>query len=67
MIILISVNLAVFNLLPLPALDGARIVFVLIEWIFKKPVNRRIEAIVHTVGLIVLFALVIILDLARYL
>jgi regulator of sigma E protease len=67
LIILISVNLAVFNLLPLPALDGARIVFVLIEMIFKKPVNRRIEAIVHTVGLIILFALVIILDIARYL
>ena len=66
LIILISVNLAVFNLLPLPALDGARIVFVLIEWIFRKPVNRRIEAMVHTVGLIVLFALVIILDVARY-
>lgn len=60
---LISVNLAVFNLFPIPALDGARAVFVLIEWIFKKPVPREIEGRIHTIGLFVLFGLVIILDL----
>ncbi len=67
LIVLISVNLAVFNLLPLPALDGSRVVFCLIELIFKKPVNRKVEAIVHTVGLVVLFALMLILDAVRYL
>ncbi len=60
---LIAVNLAVFNLLPIPALDGARAVFVLIEWIFRKPVPRDIEGKIHTVGLFALFALVIIIDL----
>lgn len=60
---LIAVNLAVFNLLPIPALDGARMVFVLIEWIFRKPVPRNIEAKIHSIGLLVLFALVIIIDL----
>ncbi len=60
---LISVNLAVFNLLPIPALDGARAVFVLIEWIFKKPVPRDLEGKIHTVGLFALFALVIVIDL----
>ena len=60
---LIAVNLAVFNWLPIPALDGARIVFVLIEWIFRKPVPRKIEAKIHNIGLMVLFALVILIDL----
>lgn len=60
---LIAVNLAVFNLLPIPALDGARMVFVIIEWIFKKPVPRHIEARIHGIGLMVLFALVILIDI----
>lgn len=63
---LLSMNLALFNILPIPALDGARIVFVLIEWIFRKPVNRKVEGYIHLVGLIVLFALVIFLDLNHF-
>lgn len=60
---LLAVNLAVFNLLPIPALDGARMVFVLYEWIFKKPVPREIEGKIHSIGLMVLFALVIVIDI----
>lgn len=60
---LIAVNLAVFNLLPIPALDGAKMVFVLIEWIRKKPINRELENKIHTVGLFILFGFVIIVDL----
>jgi regulator of sigma E protease len=60
---LIAVNLAVFNLLPIPALDGARAVFVLIEWIFKKPVPRDIEGKIHGIGLMILFGLVILIDI----
>lgn len=59
---LIGVNLATFNLLPFPALDGARMVFVLIEWIRGKPINRKIEGYIHAVGLIILFAFVLIVD-----
>lgn len=59
---LIAVNLAVFNWLPIPALDGARMVFVLFEWIFRKPIRRDIEAKIHSIGLMILFALVIIID-----
>lgn len=59
---LIAVNLAVFNLLPIPALDGARMVFVLIEWIRKKPINRELENKIHTVGLLILFGFVILVD-----
>ena len=61
----IGVNLAVFNLIPFPALDGARVVFTAIEWMRGKPISRRVEGIIHTVGfvLIVLFALFV--DLQR--
>ena len=62
---LIAVNLAVFNLLPVPALDGARMIFVLIECIFRKPVPRELEGKIHTVGLFALFGLVIIIDLLQ--
>lgn len=63
---LVSANLAVMNLLPLPALDGSRMVFCLIEWIFKKPVNRKVEAIIHTVGMILLFGFAIFADIFRF-
>ena len=56
--IVIAVNLGVVNLLPLPALDGGRIVFVLIEMIFRKPVDRKIEGYIHAAGLIVLLILI---------
>lgn len=54
---MISINLGVFNLLPLPALDGGRILFTLIEMIFRKPVSRKVEGIIHTVGFALLIGL----------
>ena len=63
---LIAMNLAVFNILPIPALDGARALFVLIEIIFRKPVNRTVEAWIHTVGLFVILGLVIFLDVYHF-
>ncbi len=66
-ICLISANLAVMNLLPLPALDGSRMVFCLIEWIFKKPVNKKIEGWIHSVGFILLICFAIFADVFRYL
>ena len=59
---IISANLAVMNLLPIPALDGSRMVFTFIEMIFRKPVPRKVEGIIHTVGLVVLMLLVVFLD-----
>ena len=59
---IISANLAVMNLLPLPALDGSRMVFTLIEMIFRKPVPRKVEAVIHAVGLILLVLLAVFLD-----
>lgn len=61
----IGVNLAVFNLLPFPALDGARVVFCIIESIRKKPVSRRVEGIVHTVGFVLLILFAVFVDLQR--
>lgn len=54
-----SVNLAIINILPLPALDGGRLFFIGVEAIFGKKVKPKLEATIHTVGLVVLIALLI--------
>ena len=59
---IISANLAVMNLLPIPSLDGSRMVFTLIEMIFRKPVPRKIEAVIHVVGLVFILVLAVFLD-----
>lgn len=64
---LISVNLGVFNLLPIPALDGSHVVFTTVEWIRRKPINRTVEAYIHFFGLIALLAFVVILDILHLL
>lgn len=51
---LISINLGLFNLLPVPALDGGRLVFILFEMIFRKPVPQKYESLVHMAGMVVL-------------
>lgn len=61
----IGVNLAVFNLLPIPALDGCKVIFCIIEWIRKKPVNRKVETMIHFIGIIFLFAFAIFVDLLQ--
>ena len=64
---LISANLAVFNILPFPALDGAHVLFTTIEWIRGKPINRKVENTIHFVGICVLFAFVVIVDILHFL
>lgn len=63
---LLSISIGIMNILPLPALDGSRIVFAIIEGIRRKPLNRKVEGMIHFVGIIVLFALAIILDLLHF-
>ncbi len=62
----IGVNLAVFNLLPIPSLDGSKVIFCLIEWIFKKPVPRKIEAIIHAVGFILIISFAVLVDILQF-
>jgi regulator of sigma E protease len=60
---MISINLGVVNLLPLPALDGGRLVFLIVEAVRGKPVNKNIEAYIHFIGIILLFTLMIIITM----
>ena len=58
-IAIISVYLGLFNLLPLPALDGGRLVFLAIEGVSRRRVNQRIEGFVHLGGMLVMFSFLI--------
>ena len=59
MAILLTANLGVMNLLPLPALDGGRLVFLIIEAVSKRRVPERIEGAVHFAGLMLLLLLMV--------
>ena len=62
----IAANLAVINILPIPALDGSHVVFTTIEAIRKKPIKREIENLIHTIGLVVLFGAAILIDILHF-
>ncbi len=55
----LTINLGVFNLIPFPALDGGRFLFLAIEGIRGKPINRNVEAYINFIGLMLLFGLMI--------
>ena len=57
---MLSLSLAVINILPIPALDGGRLLFVLIERIFKKPVPLKYEQMAHTLGFLLLMVLIVV-------
>ncbi len=59
--VIISMNLGVMNLLPLPALDGGRLVFQIIELIRRKPVRVEVEGYIHFAGLVVLMILMVVI------
>ncbi len=61
---LIAVNLGIINLLPLPALDGGRLIFIIIEMIRKKPVPPEKEGMVHLIGMIALLILIAALTIS---
>ncbi len=61
LLVLLSVNLGVVNILPLPALDGGRLLLVLIEGITKKRLPRKVEAIIHFIGFALLMILIVVL------
>ena len=65
---MLSVNLAVLNILPFPALDGGRILFLIIEAIRRKPMTAKLEHIIHAAGFAILILLVLFVtyrDIAR--
>ncbi|MFC1687286.1 site-2 protease family protein [Patescibacteria group bacterium] len=66
---LLSLNLAIINLLPIPALDGGRLLFLGIEKIRRKPISRKIEGMFHNVGFIVLMLILVVVtvkDVSRF-
>lgn len=58
--VILTVNLGIFNLLPLPALDGGRLVFLIIEGIRRKPINPKYEGWVHAAGFVLLMGLMVL-------
>jgi len=61
--VILSINLGMMNLLPLPALDGGRLFFQFIELVFRHPVPRKIEGAVHFAGIVILFLLMILITM----
>ena len=59
MVLLLSANLGVMNLLPLPALDGGRLIFLFLEAIFRRPLNRKVEGYIHFAGFALLMLLMV--------
>ena len=62
---LLAANLAIFNILPIPGLDGSHVIFTGIEWARGKPIKRSVENAIHGWGILLLFAFVIIIDVVH--
>ena len=62
LIALLTINLGIFNLLPIPALDGCRILFVLIEMVRRKPIPPDKEGIVHGIGMLLLILFILFIS-----
>ena len=58
---LLSASLALFNVLPIPALDGGRLFFILFEGVTGKKINQQTEALIHSVGMVVLLGLILLI------
>lgn len=63
---MLASNLAVFNILPFPALDGAQIIFTIVEWIRRKPLNRKVMGMINFIGMVVLLLFVVIVDILSF-
>lgn len=60
---IISINLGLFNLLPIPALDGSKLVFTIYEMIFRRPINKKFEQIITIAGFFILIVLMFIISI----
>lgn len=63
---LLSINLGIINILPIPALDGGRILFVLIEKLKGSPVSRSVEGMIHQVGFVLLLLLMLLVTVRDF-
>lgn len=63
---LLSINLGIINILPIPALDGGRILFILIEKLKGSPVSQRTEGMIHQVGFILLLLLMLLITIRDF-
>lgn len=63
---LLSINLGIINILPIPALDGGRILFILIEKLKGSPVSQRVEGMIHQVGFILLLLLMLLITVRDF-
>lgn len=63
---LLSINLAIINILPIPALDGGRILFVLIEKLKGSPISRSTEGMVHQIGFVLLLLLMVVVTVRDF-
>ena len=65
----LSLNLAIINIIPFPALDGGKLLFLILEKIKGSPINQRIENLIHNLGFMVLIVLIIVItyrDVLRF-
>ena len=58
--LLISMNLGFMNLLPIPALDGGRLLFLLFEAVARRPLDKKVEGYIHFIGMMILFGIMIL-------
>jgi len=56
---LLSLSLAVLNILPFPGLDGGRLLFIFVEWVTGRRVNQKFESLTHMIGFVLLLLLVL--------
>ena len=61
LVVVISINLGVMNLLPLPALDGGHILLHVVEWVRGKPLKREVESMINFIGLVLLLGLAVVI------
>lgn len=63
-VVFITINVGIFNLLPVPALDGSRAVFLIIEGIRRKPLKPQVEGMIHMIGMLLLIGLMIVVTIS---
>lgn len=63
---LLSINLGIINILPIPALDGGRILFILIEKLKGSPVSRKVEGMIHQIGFVLLLLLMLVVTIRDF-